>query len=302
MDWRHCLAAMVCLQAPLLASFSARAAAPTIDAESGVSVAPNSCFQLVGSASDPAGDATDLRLANLPLWAAYSSYRVGATSYVRLYGCPNAAAQGTYYVTFLASNGIDPAVTKFIEIAVGVPRIELLNEQSTGLPNWYFTVSAAVDRPSGKPLQVSVQNAPRWAAVSSYQAADKYYVTVYGTPTLRDIGVYDTRLVASDGALTIERSIQFVVAADADSTSTISWSAPTENEDGSLLGDLAGYRFYAWPSDTGSVISQGLSSTNVLVGNLQPGLWTLAVTAVNAGGTESKLSPLLPVLVRAATP
>jgi hypothetical protein len=302
MDWRHGLAAMACLQATLVASFAARAATPIIEAESGVSVAPNSCFQIVGSAYDPDGSAADLRVANLPPWAAYSSYRVGTTSYARMYGCPNASVQGAYYVTLLASNGSESTATKYVEIAVGVPRIEVLNEQSTGLPNGYFTVSLAVDRPSGRPLQVSVESSPRWAATSSLQTADKYYVTVYGTPTLRDIGVYDTRLVASDGALTISQSIQFVVAADADSNSTISWLAPTENEDGSLLGDLAGYRFYAWPSDTGSVINQRLFGTNVLVGNLQPGLWKIAVTAVSGGGTESKLSPLLPVLVRAAAP
>jgi len=299
MDWRHSLAATVCLQATLAASFPARAAAPIIAAESGVSVAPNSCFQLVGSASDPDGTATDLRVANLPPWAAYSFYRAGATSYARVYGCPNAAAQGTYYVTFLAANGVEPATTKSVEIDVGVPRIELLSDPPTGLANSYFTVSAVIHRASSKPLQVSVENAPRWATTSSLQTAIEYNVAIYGTPTLRDIGVYDTRLVVSDGTFTISRSIEFVVAADADSTSTISWSAPTENEDGSLLSGLAGYRFYAWPSDAGDVVSQRLFGTNVLVGNLRPGLWKLAVTAVSASGAESDLSQLLPILVRA---
>jgi hypothetical protein len=301
MNRRHCLAAMLCLQATLLVSLPA-GASPVISADSSVAVSPNTCFQLVASASDPDGSATDLRVANVPSWAAYSFYRVGAVSYAHLYGCPNASQTGAYFVTFLAADDIEQAATKSVEIAVGVPRIDLTTEQSTGLPNWYLSVSAAVDRPIGKSLQVSVENAPRWAAVSSLQTADKYYVTVYGTPTLRDIGVYDTRLVETDGVLTTSRPIEFVVAADTDSSSTISWVPPTENEDGSVLRDLAGYQFYAWPSDTGSVVTQRLFGTNVVVGNLRPGLWKIAVTAVAASGTESKLPPVLPVLVHAATP
>jgi len=84
-------------------------------------------------------------------------------------------------------------------------------------------------------------------------------------------------------------------------SSTIFWLAPTENDDGSPLRDLAGYRFYAWPPDDGTVITQRMFGTNILLSNLRrPGLWKVAVTAVNANGAESQLSRLLPVLVRAA--
>jgi len=302
MDWRHCLAALVCLQATLAVSFPARAAAPNIEGPSAVSVAPNTCFQTTVKAADPDGDATDLRVANVPSWAAYSSYRVGVTSYTFVYGCPTVSQVGAYDLAFAASDGNEEPAIKTVEIAVGVPRVDLLSEQLTGLPNWYLGLLAAVDITNGQIPQVLVQNAPSWAGVSSVQTADKYFVAIHGTPAVQDLGVYNTRLVVTVGGLTTVRAVQFVVAVDADSLSMISWLAPTENENGSPLRDLAGYRFYAWPTDSGLAIIQRLLTTNIPVRSLRPGLWKVAVSAVSASGVESKLSPLLPVIVRSPTP
>lgn len=72
---------------------------------------------------------------------------------------------------------------------------------------------------------------------------------------------------------------------------TLSWQAPTTNEDGTPLIDLAGYRVYYGPTP-------GNYSTSVDVGNvltknidLPPDiLYYFAVTAYDTGGNESTFS------------
>src|SRR5690606_10453593 len=65
-----------------------------------------------------------------------------------------------------------------------------------------------------------------------------------GTPTEADIGVYDDIVIAAtDGA--DDASIgpfSIEVTAVAGGAAELSWEAPTENEDGSPLTDLAGYK------------------------------------------------------------
>ena len=73
---------------------------------------------------------------------------------------------------------------------------------------------------------------------------------------------------------------------------TLTWDAPLENEDGSALNDLSGYRVYEG-SETG-VYSQytdtDLASTSVTIGDLAGGSHYFAVAAYDASGNESELS------------
>jgi hypothetical protein len=73
----------------------------------------------------------------------------------------------------------------------------------------------------------------------------------------------------------------------------LSWTPPTEREDGSLLDDLAGYRIYYGRGRAGvekmiDVENPGLAS--FMVEDLKPGAWHFAVTAVDADGRESRRS------------
>ncbi|MGD8353521.1 MAG: fibronectin type III domain-containing protein [Pseudomonadota bacterium] len=71
----------------------------------------------------------------------------------------------------------------------------------------------------------------------------------------------------------------------------VSWTAPTTNEDGSVLDDLAGYKLY-YGTSSGSysnVLDVG-SYTNAEIGNLPPGTYYLAVTAYDMYGNESSFS------------
>jgi hypothetical protein len=71
----------------------------------------------------------------------------------------------------------------------------------------------------------------------------------------------------------------------------LTWEAPTENEDGSPLTDLAGFKVY-WgtaPGEYSATVSVG-NVTTYLVEHLSPGTYYFAATAVNAEGTESAKS------------
>ncbi len=76
-------------------------------------------------------------------------------------------------------------------------------------------------------------------------------------------------------------------------SATLSWTAPTENEDGSPLTDLAGYKFY-WGTTPGiypnSVTINNPGITIYVIENLEPGTYEFVATAFNAVGGESAYS------------
>jgi hypothetical protein len=74
---------------------------------------------------------------------------------------------------------------------------------------------------------------------------------------------------------------------------TLSWTPPTQNEDGTALTDLAGYWIY-WGTSPGSypdsvkIDNPGLST--YVVDNLVPGTYEFVATSFNASGVESVYS------------
>ncbi len=76
-------------------------------------------------------------------------------------------------------------------------------------------------------------------------------------------------------------------------SASLSWTAPTTNNDGSPLTDLAGYHIYYGASAdllTSQIDVVGSSTTSYVVNNLVSGTWYFAVTAFNSVGLESDLS------------
>ena len=71
----------------------------------------------------------------------------------------------------------------------------------------------------------------------------------------------------------------------------LSWAAPTTNEDGSPLSDLAGYKLYygTQPGQYSNVVNVG-DFTSAEIGELAAGTWYLAVTAYDIYGNESGFS------------
>ncbi len=74
---------------------------------------------------------------------------------------------------------------------------------------------------------------------------------------------------------------------------TLSWQAPTQNEDGSPLTDLTGYQVHY--GQTSGQYTQTLSLpnaafTSVTIEDLTPATWYFAVKAVNSSGVQSSFS------------
>jgi hypothetical protein len=143
--------------------------------------------------------------------------------------------------------------------------------------------------PDGDPLSFSIENRPAWASFDSTTGQ------LHGTPTLADVGLYEAIVISvSDGSATTNLdAFSIEVSQVALGSMTLSWSAPIENEDGTALTDLVGYRIYygtAPGNYAHSVLIDNPSVTTTLIQNLVPATYYVVATAVNAAGVESAYS------------
>ena len=153
--------------------------------------------------------------------------------------------------------------------------------------SYSFTPTAS--DPDGDPLTFSVGNKPSWATFNPASGR------LSGTPTLANVGQYaNVQISVSDGAATANLSAFTVdVTQTATASTTLSWTAPTQNEDGSTLSDLAGYKIY-YGRSSGSYSNQiritNPSVTTYVVDNLTADTYFFSATAFNAAGVESRFS------------
>ena len=83
------------------------------------------------------------------------------------------------------------------------------------------------------------------------------------------------------------------VASTTSDNVTLSWSAPTENTNGSALTNLAGYIIYYGTSASAMTQTIDINTVGLLtyvVGDLSAGSWYFQIVAVNAAGVESSPS------------
>lgn len=159
------------------------------------------------------------------------------------------------------------------------------------LPGQRYSFEPGASDPDGDALTFSVVNLPSWSSF------DPSTGRLSGTPQSADIATYTgIEIKVSDGSHTATLGPFSISVTDAGTgTATLSWVPPTENSDGSVLTDLAGYRImYGQGADD---LSQKVSLSNpslnrFLIENLTSGTWYFAVVAVDAEGTESPLSNL----------
>jgi fibronectin type III domain protein len=74
---------------------------------------------------------------------------------------------------------------------------------------------------------------------------------------------------------------------------TLSWQAPTQNADGTPLGQIAGYHIYAGKDPKRLVLRGGITgtaSTTYLITGLESGTYYFAVSAYTESGAESAQS------------
>lgn len=153
--------------------------------------------------------------------------------------------------------------------------------------NYSFTPIAS--DPDGDTLTFSIENQPPWANFNPNTG------TLSGVANLGTEGSYaDIRITVSDGSLSTSLPVFSIeVTQVALGSVTLSWTPPTQNTDGSSLGDLAAYKIYygvnqgIYPNQI-RIDNPGLST--FVVENLVPNTYFFVATAINASGIESTFS------------
>ena len=157
---------------------------------------------------------------------------------------------------------------------------------NASMPYTFTPTAADAD---GDTLAFSIQNKPAWATFSTSTGK------LSGTPAAADVGTYANIAIAvSDGqASTALNAFAIAVTTVSNGRATLSWTAPTENTDGSTLSNLAGYRILYGTSAsslTNTIVINNASVTTYVVENLSPATWYFAITAMNSQGAESSNS------------
>jgi hypothetical protein len=184
----------------------------------------------------------------------------------------------------------------------------------TGTPARTATVGRAynfrpnvIDTRKGLPVAFTIAHKPSWAAF------DIATGELSGTPAAT--GVFAAIRISVEAGVTRaslpEFSITVVPASTAAAGSnttaagsnttatgpngvTISWQAPRDNTDGSVLTNLSGYKIYyggASGEYSSSIDLPNPSLNSYLVQNLPAGQYYFTVTSYNSDGVESGFSP-----------
>jgi hypothetical protein len=144
----------------------------------------------------------------------------------------------------------------------------------------------------GDSLVFAVSGLPAWATF------DPATGRLSGRPTQNDVGTSaPVAISVTDGEATAALVMFTIeVVGTATGTASLVWVPPTENEDGTPLLDLAGYKLY-WgsTSDGGypnSVTLMNPGITRYVVEQLTPAEWHFVMTSINSRGIESEYSNL----------
>lgn len=151
--------------------------------------------------------------------------------------------------------------------------------------SYYF--QPTVSDPDGDRLTFTVQGKPAWATFNTSNGA------LYGTPGDGATGTYTgIQITVSDGkAEAALPAFTITVAPPVIGSASLAWQAPTQNEDGTPLTDLAGYvvRYSKNPGNLDQKVTlSSPSTTSVVINNLIEGTWFFTLSSVNSSGVESR--------------
>ena len=264
-------------------------AAPQISGSPPTNVDVGETYSFTPSASDSDGDSLSFSISNQPSWTSFN------TSTGQLSGTPTLGDVGTdSAISITVSDGTDSASLASFSITVNTtetnsaPTISGTPGTSVAEGQSYSFIPSANDA-DGDTLTFSISGQPSWASFDSATGQ------LSGSPSAGDVGVYSNIVISvSDGEASDSLpSFSITVNSINLGSATLSWTAPTQNEDGTALEDLAGYKLY-WGTTPGSytdsvtIDSPGI--TTYVVENLAPGTYEFVATAYNTSGVESRYS------------
>jgi hypothetical protein len=165
----------------------------------------------------------------------------------------------------------------------------------SGAPDAEVSVDAFYDfmplanDPEGDAVEFSISQKPAWADFDVVSGA------LYGAPIEADVGIYDAiRISVNDGQHTVFLPpFSIEVTPFVYQFVELNWQPPLDNENGSQLIDLAGFRIYFRDENEALILLSELMNpglTSYRVDALGPEIWSFSVTALNSEGIESEPS------------
>jgi hypothetical protein len=246
---------------------------------------PETLYSFTPTANDPDGDVLKFAITGLPVWANFDPANG------RLWGVPSSSDLGGYVgIKISVSDGVEQAILPSFVITVN----NLVNQAPTigGNPpdqvavGGFYSFTPTANDPDGDTLIFTMTGQPAWAEF------DPATGRLSGAPGLADVGTDSgIEINVTDGNDSAALPLfEITVFPQGLGTTTLSWTAPTENEDGTQLTDLAGFRVYIGTSADTLAIFETINDPAISthqVKNLTPGAWFFAMTAYDKSGNES---------------
>jgi hypothetical protein len=247
------------------------------------------------AASDADGDALTFSIQNMPSWASFS------TSTGTLSGTPTSS--GTHSnILIKVSDGKTQASLSAFSINVVAGSSSNTAPVISGSPASRVDVNTAYSfRPTasdanGDALTFAISGQPSWASFNTSTGQ------LSGAPSTSHVGTFANIVISvSDGKTTASLPAFSIDVTQASlGSATLSWSAPTQNTDGTTLTNLAGYRIVYGAS--ASAMSQSIQISNAgvttYVLDLMPGTYFFAIKAYSSAGAESDASNVVSKVVQ----
>jgi hypothetical protein len=291
------LAFVTTLTVPCMAA----SAAPTITGTPATSVTAAHYYAFLPSATEP-GKKLTFSIANKPSWATFDA---GSG---RLYGTPlpqtNVGTSGNIVIS--VSDG--SASAKLAPFAITVLPLPNIPPTIQGSPAFYGVtgraysfVPQAADA-NGLRLVFAITNKPSWATFNTTTGALSGTAGAVGLYANIVITVYDGWSKATLPAFNI--AVQPAPATTPSApvstgSATLSWIPPTENTNGSVLTNLAGYRvYYGTTPDVLQVMTlTNAGLTRYVMTGLPKTTWYFAMTAFDSNGKESDRTAIASIAV-----
>ena len=262
--------------------------APNISGTPAGSVEVDSAYSFTPSASDPDNDTLTFSVTGEPSWASIDSV-TGEFS-----GTPTAAGVHNGIVISVSDGELSASLPAFSitvnDVAVNSPPVISGDPPAeVNVDEPYSFTPTASDPDSDDTLTFTESGLPLWLSLNESTGE------ISGTPAAGDVGEYtDISITVSDGqAEATLGPFTITVQAVSLGSVTLTWTAPTQNEDGTTLTDLDGYIIF-WGTEPdvypNSERIENESVTTYVVEGLAPGTYRFAAKSFNTAQVESRYS------------
>ena len=149
-----------------------------------------------------------------------------------------------------------------------------------------YSFQPAASDPDGDALRFGIANKPSWADFDIVSGR------LSGTPTDANAGAYANIVISvSDGKLSATLPAYTLnVVKPVIGSAELTWTAPTQNDDGSALTNLAGYkiRYGTSPGSLTQLLNVvGAGITSATIEGLAAGTWYFSIASYTNNGVES---------------